>query len=77
VGRTLALVLPAAAATGLAAWAASHGIGAVLEEGTTERVLQVLSGVGAGVLVYAALTLILRMEEADYLKVVLVRRFRR
>jgi putative peptidoglycan lipid II flippase len=77
VGRTLALVAPAAAATGLAAWAASHGVAAVLEEGTAERVLQVVSGVGAGVLVYGSLTLILRMEEAEYLKVVLVRRFRR
>jgi putative peptidoglycan lipid II flippase len=77
VGRTLALVVPAAAATGLAAWAAAYWIGAVLEEGTTERVLQVICGVGAGVLVYASLTLILRMEEAEYLKVLLVRRFRR
>jgi putative peptidoglycan lipid II flippase len=77
VGRTLALVVPAAAATGLAAWAAAHGVGAVLTAGTTERVLQVVAGVAAGVLVYASLTLILRMEEAEYLKTMLFRRFQR
>jgi putative peptidoglycan lipid II flippase len=77
IGRTLALVVPSAAATGLAAWAAAQGVAAALPDGTTERVLQVVAGVSAGVLVYASLTLILRMEEAEYLKMVLARRFRR
>ncbi|HEY7401219.1 MAG TPA: murein biosynthesis integral membrane protein MurJ [Actinomycetota bacterium] len=75
--RTLAIVTPAAIATGIAAWGAAHAVGAALAEGTTERVLQVTAGVGAGLLVYGSLTLILRMEEADYLKMALVRRFRR
>jgi putative peptidoglycan lipid II flippase len=75
--RTLAVVTPAAIATGIAAWGAAHAVGAALANGTTERVLQVTAGVGAGLLVYGSLTLILRMEEADYLKMALVRRFRR
>jgi len=74
----LARVLPAAIASGLAAWSVAVGIAHTTGATTSPAaVLQVVAGVGAGLLVYVGATLILRMNEIDDLKGVLVRRFRR
>ena len=52
-----------------------HGVGP--EPGTLGRLLDVGSSVLAGLLVFAASALILRIEEADEVKGAVLRRFRR
>ncbi len=75
---TLGRVALASAATGAAAFLAAGGVGALV--GVTSvagQTLQVCSGIVAGFLVFGAAVLIFGMEEADFLKEAIVRRFRR
>jgi putative peptidoglycan lipid II flippase len=78
IGVALARIVPAALLSGAAAWlaavAAGHAVTAVT---LTGEIVQVASGVGAGLLVYAGATFIFGIEEADDLREVVVRRFRR
>ncbi|MBI3647180.1 MAG: murein biosynthesis integral membrane protein MurJ [Actinobacteria bacterium] len=78
IWRSLAKIVPGAVLTAGAAWAAAEAAGNVVR-GTTfaGQAVQVTAGVCAGLLVYVGVTLIFRMQEADYLKGALVRRFRR
>jgi hypothetical protein len=71
-------VVPASAAAAGAAFLASEGVRTLLGSGagTIGRLVQVGAAVGAGLVVFVASTLILRIEEADEVKVAVLRRFR-
>jgi putative peptidoglycan lipid II flippase len=78
VARTVVRVVPASAAAAGAAFLASQGVQALLgsDGGTLGRLVQVGAAIGAGLLVFVASTLILRIEEADEVKDAVLRRFR-
>jgi putative peptidoglycan lipid II flippase len=77
IAKTLAKVIPASIATGLVAWGVAHAIGTIVGTTTTgERLVAVTAGVVAGLLVFVASALILRIQEADDVRNALVRRFR-
>jgi putative peptidoglycan lipid II flippase len=74
IGRTLV----AATATAATAWLAGRLIGRALgTAGLLTQAIQVVGAVGAGLLVFAALALILRIEEVDVVRGALIARFRR
>ena len=78
IGITLARTVGAAALTGLAAWGASRGIAAVMDEARPLfSLVQVTAGVVAGVLAFALGALIFQIEEADEVWRALSARFRR
>ncbi len=78
IGLTLARTVGAAALTGLAAWGASRGIAAVMDEARPLfSLVQVTAGVVAGVLAFALGALIFQIEEADEVWRALSARFRR
>jgi len=75
---TLGRVGSASAATAAAAWLAAGAVGALVGVASVAgQALQVCTGIAAGFLVFGAAVLIFRMEEADFLKEAIVRRFRR
>jgi putative peptidoglycan lipid II flippase len=79
VARTVVRVVPvsllAAGAAALVSAGLEHGVGA--EAGTAGRLVDVGSGILAGLLVFAASALILRIEEAEEVRDAVLRRFRR
>jgi putative peptidoglycan lipid II flippase len=78
VGATLLKTFVASALTAVAAWAASRGLGTVIETGRPIASLaQVCAGVIAGVLAFALGALIFGIEEADEVWRALAARFRR
>jgi putative peptidoglycan lipid II flippase len=78
IGTALGRILPAALLSGGAAWLAAAATARALTATTLPgEVAQVTAGVTAGLLVYAAATFIFGIQEADDLKEVVVRRFRR
>jgi hypothetical protein len=61
-----------------AAWLAAEGVARVLDvQRPLMRLVQVVAGVAAGVLAFAAGALIFRIEEADEVRRALTTRFRR
>lgn len=78
VVHTVVKVVPASAAAAGAAFLASEGVQRLLgsDAGTAGRLVQVGAAVGAGLLVFVASTLILRIEETDEVKDAVLRRFR-
>jgi putative peptidoglycan lipid II flippase len=78
IGLTVARTIGAAACTAAAAWAASATVAALVDvERPAMRLVQVVAGVAAGVLAFAAGALIFRIEEADEVRRALTTRFRR
>jgi len=78
IAGTLARVIPAAVLTALAAFGASKLVGALIgTDRTGDQLLQVVAAVLVGLLVFGAGALIFGIEEADEVKVALLRRFRR
>jgi hypothetical protein len=74
IGRTLI----AAAATGLVAWSVARLLGDVLGTATkVAQLLQVLTAVIAGVLAFAVVALILRIDEVALVKRQLTARWHR
>jgi putative peptidoglycan lipid II flippase len=76
IARTLGHVVPASIFAAGAAFVAAAGIRSVFgtDANTLVRLLQVLTGVTAGVLVFAVSTLIVKIEEADEVKDAFLRR---
>jgi putative peptidoglycan lipid II flippase len=76
---TLVRVIPAALVAAGAAFLASRGVSNLLGggSGTFTRLIEVTVGVVVGVLVFAVSALIVRIDEADEVKDVVLRRFRR
>ncbi len=79
IGRTLLRVLPASILAACAALLAATGVRVVFgtDANTLVRLLQVIGGVLAGVLVFVISTLIVKIEEADEVKDAVLRRSRR
>jgi hypothetical protein len=77
VVATLTRAGAAAALCGLAAWGAATAIGAAFEAiGPAVRLLQVLAGILAGVLVFAAAAFMFGVREVDDLRTTLTARLR-
>jgi putative peptidoglycan lipid II flippase len=77
VARGLIRVAVAGALTALAAWGASQGIAGIVDTSTTGgQLVQVVGALLAGLLVFVATALVLRMEELELLRGVLRRRVR-
>jgi putative peptidoglycan lipid II flippase len=76
--RTVLRILPVSLLAAGSAWLASRGVQHALGPavGTMGRLVQVSAGVMAGLLVFVAAALILRIEEADEVKDAVLRRFR-
>ena len=78
IKRTLTRVVPVSALTGVAAWASAHvmaqAIGAVT---FGQRLAGLGVGITAGLLVFLGGSLILKIEEADELKAIVLRRLSR
>jgi putative peptidoglycan lipid II flippase len=78
VGRGLAKVVLAAGATAGAAWGAARLSELVLGvESLADQVVQVGTGVLAGLIIFIGAALLLRMEEFELVKRTLVARFRK
>ena len=79
IARTLVRVLPASILAACAALLVATGIREVFgtDANTLVRLLQVVAGVLAGLLVFVISTLIVRIEEADEVKDAVLRRSRR
>jgi putative peptidoglycan lipid II flippase len=78
VASTVARTLAAAAMTAGAAWLAAEGVARVVDvQRPLMRLAQVVAGVAAGVLAFAAGTLIFKIQEADEVRRALTTRFRR
>jgi putative peptidoglycan lipid II flippase len=78
VASTVARTLAAAAMTAAAAWLAAEGVARVVDvQRPPMRLVQVVAGVGAGVLAFAAGALIFKIQEADEVRRALTTRFRR
>ena len=78
IAATLARTVGAAALTAAAAWAAATAVAGLVDVGRPlMRLLQVATGVAAGVLAFAAGALIFKIQEADEVRRALATRFRR
>jgi putative peptidoglycan lipid II flippase len=78
IGAALGRIAPATVLSGAAAWLAAAAVARTVTATTLAgEIAQVAAGVTAGLLVYAGATLIFGIQEADDLKEVVVRRFRR
>jgi peptidoglycan biosynthesis protein MviN/MurJ (putative lipid II flippase) len=79
IARTLVRLIPASILAAGAAFLAAIGIRSVFgtDANTLIRLLQVVAGVLAGVLVFVISTLIVKIEEADEVKDAVLRRSRR
>jgi putative peptidoglycan lipid II flippase len=78
VARGLAKVLAGAALTGGAAWGAARVVGDIVSTATLGgQVVQVGTGVLAGLIIFVVAALLFRMEEFDLLRRTLLARFRR
>jgi putative peptidoglycan lipid II flippase len=78
VASTIARTLAAAAMTAAAAWLVAEGVARVVDvQRPLMRLLQVVAGVMAGVLAFAAGALIFKIQEADEVRRALTTRFRR
>ncbi len=78
VAATVARVLAAAAATASTAWAVARGLDAALGTATLlAQAAQVLGAIAAGLLVFAAAALMLRIEEAQLVREAVRSRTRR
>ncbi|MEP6973098.1 MAG: murein biosynthesis integral membrane protein MurJ [Actinomycetota bacterium] len=79
IARTLVRVIPASILAACAALLAAAGIRSMFgtDTNTLVRLLQVATGVLAGVLVFVVATLIVKIEEADEVKDAVLRRSRR
>jgi hypothetical protein len=76
--RTIGLVLVAGILTAVAAWLAAAGLGSVLgTAGILGRLVQVTGGVLAGLLVFGISARILRIDEVDAVRTMVLARFRR
>jgi putative peptidoglycan lipid II flippase len=77
VASTLARTVPAAVLTALCAAGVAALVGSDTAAGTATRVLQVVVGVGTGVLVFVGLAFILRVREVDEVRRALLARIGR
>ena len=78
IGRTLARVVPLAVLTGVLAWASTSLMGRAIGASTLgQRLMGLAVGIAAGLLVFLGGSLILKIEEADELKSVILRRLGR
>jgi putative peptidoglycan lipid II flippase len=76
--RTIGRVLIAGILTAVVAWLAAAGLGALLgTAGLGARLVQVIGGVLAGLLVFGASARILRIDEVDAVRAMVLARFRR